>query len=198
MDAVENTVGLSHGGLLLVALLSKSDYSDGLIGCGPGISASLARCGFGERILRAVERLEDFKLRRELESIAVDIQAELRSNSRNFLHSRYPMLATNFSVEIIAPDKISAFLSPIVTTGSPSPGLLPLTIPIWTMKEPSIPRIRQFCRQPLGWAQNTLEKKLKNILWPGVFLRVLSSVCSCEFYGVYSTNINAISAFIGL
>jgi Holliday junction resolvase YEN1 len=77
MDTIENTVGLSRGGLLLVALLSKGDYSDGLDGCGPVISAALARCGFGERILLAFERFEDFKLQRELESISVDIQAEL-------------------------------------------------------------------------------------------------------------------------
>jgi Holliday junction resolvase YEN1 len=106
MDAIENTVGLSRGGLLLVALLSKSDYSDGLDGCGPLISASLARCGFGERILCAVERLEDFKLQRELESIAVDIQAELRSNSLHFLQSRHPKLASNFNVEIRSKSQI--------------------------------------------------------------------------------------------
>ncbi|KAF8158856.1 PIN domain-like protein, partial [Pholiota molesta] len=100
MDAVENTVSLSRAGLLLIALLSKSDYSDGLLGCGPGISASLARCSFGKQILWAVERLEDFKLLRELESISSDIQAELRSNSRNLLNSCYPQLASKFGIDI--------------------------------------------------------------------------------------------------
>ncbi|KAF8958708.1 PIN domain-like protein, partial [Flammula alnicola] len=95
IDAIKNMaeVLLSRGGLLLVALLSKGDYSDGFPGCGIRIATSLARGGFGDRILHAFDRLEGFKLDTELKAITNSIQTELFSNSCGHLGSSHPSLA---------------------------------------------------------------------------------------------------------
>ncbi|KAF8956109.1 PIN domain-like protein [Flammula alnicola] len=172
MDVIKDNhnVGLSRGGLILIAVLSGGDYSDGLDGCGSTTSAALARCGFGDRLLKAFDKLESIKLDKELEIIARDIEAELRYNTSGFLTARNPKLASEFSVEHIAPDKVSAYLYPVVSASSTS------NLPNWIAREPNVPQISKFCAQTLNWAPNDLEKKLQNILWPGVFLRIITSV----------------------
>ncbi|KAF8955937.1 PIN domain-like protein, partial [Flammula alnicola] len=101
IDAIQNTesVELSRGGLLLIALLSKSDYSNGLPGCGLIISAGLARCGFGDEILHAFHKLEDFKLSRKLIEITEAIKAELQNNTKGHLNSTHPNLASKLNAE---------------------------------------------------------------------------------------------------
>lgn len=118
MDVVSDPLegaDLSHGGLVLIALLSGGDYSPGLDSCGLTISLGLARCGFGDRLVHAVNYLEHIKLEKELESITHDIKVELQKNTSGFLDMRYPRLAAKFTVEHIAPDKVSMYLNPVKT-----------------------------------------------------------------------------------
>lgn len=53
LDTIENTEGLMLGGLLLLALLSGRDYAAGLEGCSEVTAHGLAKCGFGDKLLRA-------------------------------------------------------------------------------------------------------------------------------------------------
>jgi len=48
-------VSLPQGGLILFALLCGRDYDQGIKICGGATAFGLAKCGFGEELLEAVE-----------------------------------------------------------------------------------------------------------------------------------------------
>ena len=153
-----------------MALLSKSDYSQGLSGCGPAISTSLVRCGFGNDILHAFKELNGTALDDKLLSITHAIADELRTNSRGTLGSRYPTLASALlSSNLLTAKAIGDFVTPIVSTAP---------FPAWIERSPNIPRIASFCQRNFHWGPSILEKKIHNILWPGISLRLLISVSS--------------------
>lgn len=176
-DSVESTedVNLSHGGLLLVALLSKGDYSDGLDGCGLQTCTALAHCGFGDRLLDAVTTgLEGTDMDQKLAQIVLDIKAELSNNSMGVLSACNPKLASSLTVDHFSRDKIAAYFHPVITSYD-------TPIPQWLLREPNIPQISMFCKQTFSWASNILEKKVQNSLWPGVFLRMICLVRTLLF-----------------
>ena len=175
-DEIEGSedVNISRGGLLLVALLSKGDYSDGLDTCGLQTCTALAHCGFGERLLDTVTNLEGSEMDRNIEQLVLDIKAELRTNSMGILSARNPKLASSLSVNHFSPEKIAAYFHPVITSSN-------TPIPQWLLREANIPQISSFCKETFSWASNTLEKKVRNSLWPGVFLRMISLVRTISF-----------------
>ncbi|KAH9009404.1 PIN domain-like protein [Lactarius hengduanensis] len=57
------SIQLTRGGLILIGLLSGGDYHPGgLTGCGTGIAHGLAKCGFGDELLKATQSLTRDKL----------------------------------------------------------------------------------------------------------------------------------------
>lgn len=180
---------LSRGGLILIALLSKSDYSRGLSGCGPTIATSLARCGFGDNILCAFKQLNGTALDEKLYAITHAIADELRSNSRGALGSRYPTLASDLlSSDLLTAKTIGDFVTPIVSSAP---------IHAWIERSPNIPQIASFCQSNFHWGPSVLEKKIHNILWPGVSLRLLISVWSILIRSVNALTIYCV-AFNGV
>lgn len=181
-DSVESTedVNLSHGGLLLVALLSKGDYSDGLDACGLQTCTALAHCGFGDRLLGAVMDLEGGDMDQELARIILDMKAELSSNSMGILAARNPKLASSLTADHFSRDKIAAYFHPVITSVN-------TPIPQWLLREPNIPQLSTFCTQTFGWVSNTLENKVRNSLWPGIFLRMICLVRTTLFSNRYNT-----------
>lgn len=166
-------LGLTHGGLLLFALLSKGDYSNGLDGCGPTMAAALARCGFGDRLLDAASTLKDVDLTLELHSIVDSMRSELHDNSRGFLGARYPKIAEALTQQHLSIDRINFYLHPSASILSTNTAI---DCPDWILREPSIVRIATFCRQTFHWTPKNIEKKVQNVLWPGVLLRMIISV----------------------
>ena len=151
MDAIENSTDviewpssnvstisplfglLSWGGLILLALLLRSDYSQGLPGCGPTIAISLAHCGFGDNILHAFKQFTGSVLDQKLLDITHSIADELRSNSRGALGSCYPVLALNLlSTNLLTAKAIGDFVTPVVSSAP---------FPVWIEWSPNIPRI---------------------------------------------------------
>ena len=159
---------LSRGGLLLIALLSQSDYSDGLIGCGTPTAVLLAQSRFGDQILQAFSTLCGVKLDEKLRDIAVQIQNELQYNTSGHLSTCYPGLASKFTVDHILSKRIALYVDPVVSDHT--------TIPTWLEKEPIVSRIAHFCMGTLSWMPDILEKKIGNVLRPGVAFRILISV----------------------
>ena len=60
-DAIKHvdTVALTPGGLLLIALMAGGDYDSGISGCGVSTSHGLAKCGFGDDLLTVAKTLPD-------------------------------------------------------------------------------------------------------------------------------------------
>ncbi|KAF9031577.1 PIN domain-like protein [Panaeolus papilionaceus] len=53
---IQERTRLTHGGVVLFALLSGGDYNNGVDQCGPRIALGLARSGFGEQLVSAVSQ----------------------------------------------------------------------------------------------------------------------------------------------
>lgn len=93
-------IGLTKGGLVLIGMLAGGDYNKGLEGCGMKVAVGLAKCGFGDSLVEACERMitvqedggEDEDGKEELERWLVgwraDVARELASNSMGHLPSK--------------------------------------------------------------------------------------------------------------
>jgi len=172
VDSIHRSLSLTLGGLLLFALLSGGDYSNGIFGCGRVVALGLARCGFGDQLLEAIDKDEDpaiFSPR--LRGL---ICAELRDNSQGKLGSRHPSLAAQFPDDFPDPKIVRLYNKPATSwsCGQTIPSLSD-----WKTREPSIAKITQFCSDHLGWkTESVLKEKLHNYLWEGVFAQMLFSV----------------------
>ncbi|KAJ3805366.1 hypothetical protein F5876DRAFT_69854 [Lentinula aff. lateritia] len=51
--SIESHLEISHAGLVLISLLLKNDYSEGVNGIGSETAAGLAKCGYGDDFLQA-------------------------------------------------------------------------------------------------------------------------------------------------
>jgi len=97
------SVGLTRGGMVLIGLLAGGDYNNGLEGCGMKVAVGIAKCGFGDSLVDACERLVAIKedgrggeddeegkeaLERWLAGWRVEVVKELRTNSMGHLPSK--------------------------------------------------------------------------------------------------------------
>ena len=163
---------LTRSGLILVALMSGGDYSKGLMGCGPATSFALAKCGFGDSLIYAFDTFVGPTLNQFLDQWFFEIKEELRLNSHGFMSSRNAMLADRLSPSFIQSEIINLYLHPVTSLKTDSD-----VKSAWISREPSIHNIASFCFQKFGWrTQSLLVEKLKNPLWEGVFLRMITSV----------------------
>ncbi|KIM49770.1 hypothetical protein M413DRAFT_48000, partial [Hebeloma cylindrosporum] len=171
LDSIHRSLSLTLGGLLLFALLSGGDYSNGIYGCGRVVALGLARCGFGDQLLEAIEKDEDpaiFSPR--LRGL---ICTELRENPQGKLDTRHPSLAAQFPDDFPNPEVVKLYHKPVTSWSYnqklPSQGN-------WKTREPSIAKITQFCYDNLGWrTESVLKEKLHSHLWEGVFAQMLFS-----------------------
>ena len=166
---------LTHGGMVLIALLSGGDYSKGIPGCGFSISSALARCGFGDSLLYAFNSMAPKDLETYMEQWCNDLQDELHSNSMGNLHSKQVHLAAQIPSNFIDHDILELYLKPCTSSIGPNSTY---NTADWRSREPSIGKIANFCSQKFGWkTTEALAQNMRNNLWEGVFFRMLASVC---------------------
>ncbi|KAG6807721.1 hypothetical protein H0H92_006610 [Tricholoma furcatifolium] len=113
---------LGSADFVVIALLAGGDYSDGIVGCGVDIAASLAHSGLGTALIQAAEG-GSVSLRVGRDRLV----HELRTNSSGFLKRKHVALAN--SIPEIFPDLtiLNLYLHPVTTTSKniERPPLLP-------------------------------------------------------------------------
>ena len=111
------SVQLTRGGLILIGLLSGGDYHQaGLPRCGPGIAHGLAKCGFGDELLKAAHSLSRDELPDFLTMWREDLRAELHTNARGHLGSKKPSLAKVVPDMFPNIDVLLSYTNPIIST----------------------------------------------------------------------------------
>ncbi|EJD54845.1 PIN domain-like protein [Auricularia subglabra TFB-10046 SS5] len=165
--ASHDEVQLTRGGLILIALLRGGDYGKGVSQIGIQIALGLARCGFGESLLKGTESLDGKPLREFLAGWRTDILSELRSNSRGFLGRKQGRLAESFPHDFPDLDILAAYVSPVV---SGSKGTVPQFD--WHRKL-DISALAEVCERTFEWDDDTLLKRFASLVWPGAAMRVL-------------------------
>ncbi|KAG1875769.1 hypothetical protein F4604DRAFT_1761955 [Suillus subluteus] len=161
---------LSQGGCILIGLLSGGDYHQaGVQGCGKLIAAGLARCGFGDRLLKAASSLSREELEKWLDTWRDDVREELRTNKSGLIGSKKPALAKKIPDDFPDVDILLSYTNPITseTEGKPMRDIT------WE-QEPDIRKIAALCELYFEWGvKDVIIKRFRTVLWPSAVQRIL-------------------------
>ncbi|KDQ54498.1 hypothetical protein JAAARDRAFT_196419 [Jaapia argillacea MUCL 33604] len=162
-------IKLTHGGAILIGLLSGGDYHQaGLTRCGPGIAHGLAKCGFGDTLLQAVRTLPEDQLSDFLITWRHEIRQELKSNSQGHIGRKNPSLAKSLPEEFPDVDILLSYANPIT---SESGGKV---VKVNWDKEPDLGKIAALCELYFEWGvKDVIIKRFRTVLWPSAVLRIL-------------------------
>ncbi|KAJ6457149.1 PIN domain-like protein [Mycena vitilis] len=154
-------VGLTQGGIFLLAILGGGDYDmAGLVGCGPHIAHALACCGFGDSLLAACQNMVEADLKLFLVRWREDLRLELATNLRGFLRSRQPNLSTKIPEAFPSLRVLKLYIQPVTRD--------------WVVKLPELPELAMYCHREFGWNASTILDKFKRLIFPGLFTRRLA------------------------
>ncbi|KAF8130008.1 PIN domain-like protein [Mycena galopus ATCC 62051] len=173
-DALQSSpqVGLTRGGILLLAVMRGGDYDTvGLAGCGIAVAHALARCGFGDSLLTAAQNMLVPELQEFLVTWRQQVRLELQTNSQGHLRFKQPCLAKKIPDSF--PD-IRALLLYSCPITSWSDGFLPPTSDDWVIKLPSLPELALYCKRKFGWPAVTIVDKFKRTVFAGIFAKRLT------------------------
>ncbi|KAI0319963.1 PIN domain-like protein, partial [Amylostereum chailletii] len=172
-SAIEEQVNLTRGGMILIGLLSGGDYHPaGLQGCGPGIAAGLAKCGFGDQLLEATQTLSRAELPGFLSNWRASIRQELRTNSQKKMKSKRPALAAALEEDFPDIEILLSYTNPI-TSGTDASARRTHVPPTWE-REPDLGKIAHLCEMHFEWGiRETIIKRFRDVLWPPAVLRIL-------------------------
>lgn len=177
-DVVEHAdnILLTHGGLVLFALLSGGDYSKGIEGCGTAVSLGLARSHLGDKLLHILEAYSGDQLEVQLGLWTQELKLILQTNCGGLLRSSHPSIANQVSSSFPDRQILALYTSPL-TSWSLTSTLEPPSGSLWVPCQPDIVQIAKLCSKHFDWSTSKeLVKNFQNIFWPGVFMRIIASV----------------------
>jgi hypothetical protein len=164
-------ISLTHGGLILIALLSGGDYHQaGLSGCGPKVAHGLAKCGFGDSLLSAVCTRSREDLQEYLVGWRKDLAEELRTNSRGILGRKCSSLSKVIPEEFPDIDILMLYANPVT---SETEGKLHKIKPTWE-RPLDLGRIAHVCELYFEWGvRHMIIKRFRTVIWPAAVFRFL-------------------------
>lgn len=164
-------INLTHGGLILIALLSGGDYHQaGLSRCGPKVAHGLAKCGFGDSLLSAAHNLSREGLQEYLINWKKDLAEELRTNSRGILGRRYNSLAKSIPEEFPDIDILMSYANPITSETEGKARKIKAT---WE-RPLDLGRIANICELYFEWGvRHAIIKRFRTVIWPAAVFRFL-------------------------
>lgn len=165
-------IALTQDGLILIALLRGGDYdSSGLPNCGPNVAHALARCGFGESLLRAARTLSRERLEVFLDGWRAEVRQELRTNARGFLNSRKAKLADSIDASFPDIDTLMLYARPVTSELSITNTSLPTYR--WD-KEPDLGKLGALCERKFEWGtREVIVKRFRTVIWEPAVQRIL-------------------------
>ena len=167
------SIQLTRGGLILIGLLSGGDYHQaGLPRCGPGIAHGLAKCGFGDELLKAAHALSRNELPNFLITWREDLRSELRTNVHGHLGSKKPSLAKAVPDTFPDIDVLLSYTNPIISA-TDAGAQRTHTPPKWE-REPDLGKLAHLCELHFEWGlKDIIIKRFRTTIWPGIVLRAL-------------------------
>lgn len=164
-------ITLTEGGLILIGVLRGGDYHQGLNGCGVTTAHGLAKCGFGDSLVKSARSMSEDELEEWLEGWREDIRKELRSNSQGRLGRKCPSLAKALPNDFPNVEVLLSYTNPIT---SESYGKTVTDFNIDWEKEPDLGKIASVCEQYFEWGvKEIIIKRFRTVIWPPAVLRIL-------------------------
>ncbi|GJE95923.1 PIN-like domain-containing protein [Phanerochaete sordida] len=162
-------IGLTRGGMVLIALLSGGDYDSGVKGLGPKIAHGLARCGFGDRLLSAY-RMGEAEFKAFLPQWRNELNSELCTNASGMLPHRCSSAAVSSSW----PDMLTltAYCNPVCSALN---GQGTLGLALRDRGDLSLPRLAKFCEDHFDeWGHRSrILERFHNFMYEGAVFHVL-------------------------
>lgn len=157
----------------------RNDFASGVNGIGHHTARGLAQSGFGDDLLNAYRLFSNMpqQLSEAFHKLNHDMTYEIRHNKRGKMGSCSP-----FRADILRDSQfptlkdihvINAFLKPLTSS---SPGFDPIPVSLSLPTLPDITGISEFCAEHFAWSPTLALKHFHIHLWPGIMIRMLSSV----------------------
>ncbi|CAG7851051.1 SubName: Full=Related to DNA repair endonuclease rad2 {ECO:0000313/EMBL:CCA73914.1} [Serendipita indica DSM 11827] len=161
-------IQLSHGGFILMGLLSGGDYSTGLHKCGIKTSHGLARAGFGDYLIELYESTPPHQLQNALSEWREQLRRYLSTDPDGHIGRKQKSLAKSIPDTFPPLDILESYLRPVT---SETIGHVPNFE--WA-KQPSLKEIANSCEMHYEWGVKPLIiKRFRTVIWPGAVVRVL-------------------------
>lgn len=155
--------------LIIVALLSKGDYDEGLASCGPKIALALALCGYGSQLCNLVRsRPPDFKQR--LADWRNRVKTELATNSQGLVGRKERALAEKLTDDFPDLRVVNLYLKPLTSARKDCPEVYgDLT---WS-KPMDVAALAGLMHSTFGDLKTTVHHQLRTLIWQGALLEHL-------------------------
>ncbi|GAA5871012.1 hypothetical protein JCM16303_001662 [Sporobolomyces ruberrimus] len=169
-DDILSQTGLCREDMILVALMSGGDYSEGIKGCGVTTAKRLAEAGFGKRLLEGIKRLKDDPSGQEefLQEWREEVAEVLMTNPNKLLEKKNPTLANKILESTDFPNQeiVRNYAHPRVSKeGSYDP-------PKWE-EDIDIEGLVEYVMRMFEWGHDQVKAKFRNNLWVGILMRQL-------------------------
>ncbi|KAJ3911703.1 PIN domain-like protein, partial [Lentinula edodes] len=177
--AIELHLETSHAGLVLVSLLLKNDYSNGVNGIGSKTAVGLAKCGYGDDLLNAYNSFSTMpqQLAEVFLQLNHDMADEIEFNTHHKLRycspSKANLLRVSQFLSLRDLSTLTAFLEPITSWSRSMDHLQAPSTSQWPSRTPDVLGITQFCCNNFGWPAEHVLKRFHADLWPAVIIRML-------------------------
>jgi Holliday junction resolvase YEN1 len=157
--------------MILVALMSGGDYSEGIKGCGPIISRRLAEAGYGRKLLNGIKRLakEETEVQEEfLQSWREEVAEVLKTDPDKILDRKSPSLAKKLLELYDFPDR-----NIVKNYAHPKISRVGTQKPLKWSQDIDIGGLVRYASDKFEWGNEELVATFRNNLWAGVLLRQL-------------------------
>ncbi|KAJ7227763.1 PIN domain-like protein [Mycena rebaudengoi] len=180
-EKMRTSLGLTTGGLLLLAVLCKGDYGTGLKNCGPVIAHALARRGLGDSLLLAVQTLPRDGLVEFLNLWRATLKNELSNDPGGVLGRHYSSMAKKVPNSFPSLSLLSLYINPRTSASLNGAGL---DTSSWGKKYPDVVAIARICADNFSWGTvQELPQKLCMLLMPHLSIRrLLQPVDHTKFF----------------
>lgn len=134
-----NGFPLSEGRFLLMALLCRGDYENGLEFCGPSTLLALVQCRFGDKLCNAFITLECPAFNKYLIQWHCSLQTELCSNMHGFLKAVLPHVADIVPDNFPSYKAINLYVNPLLSWSPNHTPLMTCFGPLASLKFTPLP-----------------------------------------------------------
>ncbi|KIK32990.1 hypothetical protein CY34DRAFT_100436, partial [Suillus luteus UH-Slu-Lm8-n1] len=182
-DGLEHGCSLTRGDRLLIALLVGGDYDRGVPGCGIEIAHKVAlHSKIGSMMLDAFLSMTPDEFSERAKELIEDLHTLLSTDPYNFLEHRYKAVADSIPHGFPQHAVVSKYVRALTSFSAAGNATVALPSDV-SFYQPDLASLTDFCRQHLGWEDDTIIEKMYGGIWEGTYLRTLCKVSSTVFVG---------------
>ncbi|KAF8125271.1 PIN domain-like protein [Boletus edulis] len=173
--AVANAAGLSHGDLLLIALLSGGDYDGGIPHCRIKTAYGVSRYKLGDDLVHAftTKGPETVDFNHFLCGWRNDLRWVLATDPEGYIGREHGVLANSIPASFPCPNVLWQYICPVTSFSAPAvdgPVAQTSIDHVINSRQPSLSTLALFCTSKFGWDTNVVIQKMRATVLEGTWL----------------------------